>query len=68
MEKRLSARLGGKVKVTQSMRELRFTIFIKGNLDKTSELMRKIDGGLEREFPVSTEVYSDAAPEAVSSV
>ncbi len=68
VEKRLSARLGGKVKVTQSMRELRFTIFIKGNLDKTSELMRKIDGGLEREFPVSTEVYSDAAPEAVSSV
>ncbi len=52
IETRLSARVGGKVKVAQSMRELRMTLIIKGNIDKTSELMRKINQGLENEFPV----------------
>lgn len=52
IENRLKARLGAKVKVAQSMRELRFVITFKGNLEKTSELMRKVDSALEKEFPV----------------
>lgn len=52
VETRLSARLGGKVKVTQSMRELRFMIVVRGGMDRTTDLMRKISTGLEKEFPV----------------
>jgi len=59
MENRLKARLGAKIKIAQSMRELRMVIIIKGNLEKTSELMRKIDEGLEKEFPVDAIGSSD---------
>lgn len=59
-ETRLSARLGGKVKITQSMRELRFVVVLKGNLEKTSELIRKIDDGLEKEFPVDGPVTMES--------
>lgn len=51
---RLSARLGGKVKISQSMRELRFVIVLKGNIESTSEKARKIQEGLEKEFPVES--------------
>ena len=54
VEKRLSARIGGKVKVTQSMRELRFIIVVKGNMDHTSSALRKLSDGLEKEFPVDS--------------
>ncbi len=60
-ETRLSARLGGKVKITQSMRELRVTIILKGNLEKTSELVRKIDDGIEKEFPVESSFTTEEA-------
>ncbi|MCL4397582.1 ParB/RepB/Spo0J family partition protein [Patescibacteria group bacterium] len=58
IENRLSARLGGKVKVTQSMRELRFMIVVKAGLDKSSDVMRKVDDALEKAFPVDGESYS----------
>jgi len=54
VEKRLSARLGGKVKVTQSMRELRMLVVIRGQMGQTTDLLRKISTGLEKEFPVDS--------------
>jgi ParB family transcriptional regulator, chromosome partitioning protein len=59
IESRLSARIGGKVKIAHSMRELRVTIVLKGNVDKTADLMRKIDEGLEKEFPVDSNFTVD---------
>lgn len=52
METRLSARLGGKVKIKLTMREATMLVTIKGNLEKTGELVRRIDKALENEFPV----------------
>lgn len=52
METRLSARLGGKIKITQSMRELRVVFILKGNIEKTGQLARRIGDSLEKEFPV----------------
>jgi ParB family chromosome partitioning protein len=64
IEKRLSARLGSKVKVTQSMREARFVIVVKGSLDHTTELVRKISDGLEKEFPVDSTTEVKFEPES----
>ncbi len=50
MEKDLTAKLGAKVKITQSMREARLVLILKGNMDKTSTVLRKIKealGGLD---------------------
>lgn len=52
METRLSARMAAKIKITQSMRELRAVFVIRGNTDQTTELARRIDKALEEEFPV----------------
>lgn len=52
IETRLKARLGAKIKVSQSMRELRFVLIARGNMENTSELIRKIDDALESAFPV----------------
>lgn len=52
IETRLSARLGSKVKISQSMRELRILLIARGNMDHTTELMHRIDKALEEEFPV----------------
>lgn len=54
-ERRLSARLGGKVKATQSMRELRVLIVVRGPMSKTTDILRKISSALEKEFPVDLE-------------
>ncbi len=64
METRLSARLGGKVRMTQSMREFRMTIFIKGNIEKTGELAKRISAALEKEFPVEDSADSSYFTEA----
>lgn len=64
IETRLSARVGGKVKVAQSLRELRFTVVLKGNIDKTSDQLRKIAEGLEKQFPV--EGYSPEPEEVIA--
>lgn len=42
MEKTLSGHLGAKLKVTQSMREARMVLVLKGNIEKTSVVLRKI--------------------------
>lgn len=42
MEKDLTAHLGAKVKVTQSMREARMVLVLKGNMEKTTAVLRKI--------------------------
>lgn len=46
MEKNLSSHLGAKVKVTQSMREARVVLVLKGNLEQTGEVLRKIKDAL----------------------
>lgn len=46
MEKNLSSHLGAKVKVTQSMREARVVLVLKGNLEQTGEVLRKIKEAL----------------------
>ncbi len=46
MEKNLSSHLGAKVKVTQSMREARMVLVLKGNLEQTGEVLRKIKEAL----------------------
>ena len=43
IEKELTAHLGGKVKVTQSMREARMVIVLKGSIEKTGAVLRKIN-------------------------
>lgn len=50
MEKSLSSKLGAKVKIAQSMREAKLVIVIKGNVEKTSEFLRKINQLLEEQF------------------
>lgn len=42
MDKDLSEHLGAKVKTSQSMREARVTLIIKGNMEHTGGLLRKI--------------------------
>ena len=66
IETRLSARLGGKVKVAQSMREMRVTIVVKGNIDKTGELLRKIQEGLENQFPVDQD-FNQSSPDDLTA-
>ncbi len=61
METRLSARLSAKVKISQSMRELRFITVIKGNIDKTSEIMERINKALEAEFTVDLPGQNDSS-------
>ena len=46
MEKSLTSNLGGKIKVTQSMREARMVIVLKGNIEKTGGVLRKIKQAL----------------------
>lgn len=43
IEKELTSHLGGKVKVTQSMREARMVIVLKGSIEKTGAVLRKIN-------------------------
>lgn len=43
IEKSLTTHLGGKVKVTQSMREARMVIVLKGSIEKTGAVLRKIN-------------------------
>jgi hypothetical protein len=43
IEKSLTSHLGGKVKVTQSMREARMVIVLKGSVEKTGAVLRKIN-------------------------
>ncbi len=54
IESRLKARLDANVKITQSMRELRFVLIVRGNIEKTGELIRRIDESIEKEFPVDS--------------
>lgn len=59
IEKNLTSHLGGKVKVSQSMREARMVIVLKGNIEKTGSLLRKIKDALlsaDVESEVSVEV------------
>lgn len=59
IEKDLTSHLGGKVKVSQSMREARMVIVLKGNIEKTGSLLRKIKDTLlsaNVESEVSVEV------------
>jgi len=51
MEKVLSARVGARVKIAQSMREAKMVIVVKGNLERTSDLLRKIQKALLESFP-----------------
>lgn len=46
IEKELTSHLGGKIKVTQSMREARMVIVLKGNIEKTGAILRKIKEAL----------------------
>jgi len=51
MEKALGERLAAKIKIAQSMREAKLTIVVKGNLEKTSDLLRQVQKALEEHFP-----------------
>jgi len=42
MEKDLTSKLGAKVKVTQSTREARMVLVLKGSMEKTTAILRKI--------------------------
>ena len=70
MEKNLTAHLGGKVKVTQSMREARMVIVLKGNIEKTGKVLRAIKQALESvataEVSVDLEIEGNA--QATSSL
>lgn len=46
MEQTLSKRLGAKIKVTQSMREARMVLVLKGNIEQTGSVLRKIKDAL----------------------
>lgn len=61
LEEGMSQKLGGKVKITQSMREARMVMIFKGNLEKTSELLRKINEIVETYFPSETPAPSESA-------
>lgn len=61
MEARLAARIGAKVKIKASMREIEISIALKGGIDKTKGLMQKIDQVLEDGFPVEGINVSDFA-------
>lgn len=51
MEKALGSRMMARVKISQSMREARMVLIFKGNLEKTSEVLRKIGDNLKDAFP-----------------
>lgn len=59
MEKDLSSKLGAKVKVSQSMREARLVLILKGNIEKTGVIMRKIKQALQ-----DVEIEKDNTDEA----
>lgn len=68
MEKNLSAHLGAKVKVTQSMREARMVLVLKGNLEQTGEVLRKIKEALSDLKLTSTSASIELEAEAVDEI
>lgn len=66
MEKELAVRIAGRAKIAQSMREARMIIAVKGNLEKTTEVLRKIYKALLDAFP-SAEGAEAATVSEVSS-
>ena len=75
MEKSLGAKLEAKIKIIQSMREAKIIIAVKGQVEKTSDFLRKINVLLEDQFPKTTngfdktqsEETKDEAPISVAS-
>lgn len=53
MEKSLGTKLAAKVKIAQSMREAKLVLVVKGNVEKTSGFLRKINQILEEQFVAS---------------
>ncbi len=48
--KKVSHMLGGKAKFTQSMRQARLVISLRGDIEKTTEVIRKVVSSLETNF------------------
>lgn len=51
MEKSLGEKLGAKIKIIQSMREAKIVFAVKGNVERTSEFLRKLNELLEQYYP-----------------
>lgn len=51
MEKLLGERMGARVKIAQSMREAKMVMVVKGNLEKTTEFLRKVNELINSYFP-----------------
>lgn len=51
MEKSLSERMVARVKIAQSMREASLKIVVKGNLEKTTDFLRKVSELVKSSFP-----------------
>ena len=54
MEKALGHRMGARVKIAQSMREAKVTIVVKGNLEKSTDFLRKVNDVINSNFPEVT--------------
>ncbi len=57
MEKSLAEKLGAKIKIIQSMREAKIVIAVKGNVERTSEFLRKLNDLIEQYYPKSENVH-----------
>ena len=51
MEKTLGERMGARIKIAQSMREAKMTMVVKGNLEKTTDFLRKVNELIRSYFP-----------------
>lgn len=51
MEKSLGERMGARIKIAQSMREAKMTMVVKGNLEKTTDFLRKVNELIKVYFP-----------------
>ncbi len=65
MERDLGTHLGAKIKVTQSMREARLVLVVKGNIEKTGALLRKIREAL-KSVPADTDEVTIEVQEVAS--
>lgn len=50
LEKSLSSKMGGKVKIAQSMKQAKVVIQIRGNLEQTTDKIKMISEALEKAF------------------
>lgn len=67
LEKSLSTKMGGKVKIAQSMKQAKVVIQIRGNLEQTTDKIKMISEALEKAFNDANGVVSSGSASEPSS-